>query len=365
MNNKTDWLKERKWGVFVHYLYHEYDKPSVKNNFKPAATWDECVSRFDVKKYAKTLHDLNAGYAIVTLMQGQPYLCAPNAEYDRIVGAKPGEFCSKRDLIMEIADELAKYDIPLMLYYTGDGPYKNKKTAKAFNYFNRDDEEVNADFLKKWTDVLREYAVRYGSKVKGWWIDGMYAHRGYNDENMKLYKDAVTAGNPDAILALNNGNVWIDWRLPGAASLTEDLVHPLEKVKRLFPLAEQTEDECVRIKAQEAFKIPGPARYSIHEDFVAGEETEFMKWYPKDRFADGAQWHILSFLGQPTSDSGICGKGGWACVGSKYSGEELKNYIEAVNRKGGVVSVEIAIFDNADFDKGQIEVLKSLKSIRN
>ena len=106
-----------------------------------------------------------------------------------------------------------------------------------------------------------------------------------------------------------------------------------------------------------------PARYSIHEDFTAGEETEFMKFYPNERFVDGAQWHILSFLGQPSADAGVCGKCGWSRVGSKYSGDELRDYVTAVNKKGGVVSVDIAVFDNGTFDKGQIEVLKALKNI--
>ena len=34
---------------------------------------------------------------------------------------------------------------------------------------------VPALFAQRWAEVLREYAVRYGAKVHGWWIDGCYA----------------------------------------------------------------------------------------------------------------------------------------------------------------------------------------------
>ena len=29
-------------------------------------------------------------------------------------------------------------------------------------------------FAQRWGSVLKEYAVRYGDKVKGWWVDGCY-----------------------------------------------------------------------------------------------------------------------------------------------------------------------------------------------
>ena len=38
---------------------------------------------------------------------------------------------------------------------------------------------MNDEFIEKWASVLEEYAVRYGDKVKGWWIDGCYDYFGY------------------------------------------------------------------------------------------------------------------------------------------------------------------------------------------
>ena len=197
MSHKADRLASQKWGIFTHYL-------SRIQNIDKRTSWNECVNEFDVKKFAKTLDEIKAGYVIFTIMQGSAELCAPNKTFELISGYLPGEACSERDLILELADELEKYGIDLMLYYTGDGPYKDKKAGNAFEYTHEGYDCVNADFVKKWAAVLEEYATRYKEKIKGWWIDGCYTALGYNDELLKIYKDAVLKVNPDAVVSFNN-----------------------------------------------------------------------------------------------------------------------------------------------------------------
>lgn len=54
--------------------------------------------------------------------------------------------------------------------------------------------------------MLQEYAVRYGTKVSGWWIDGCFRRPyGFNESTLKPFHDAVRAGNPQALVAMNNG----------------------------------------------------------------------------------------------------------------------------------------------------------------
>ena len=59
-------------------------------------------------------------------------------------------------------------------------------------------------FVKNWASVLEELSVRYGEKVRGWWIDGCYDETflRYDDELMSHYDRAVKKGNPDALVAL-------------------------------------------------------------------------------------------------------------------------------------------------------------------
>ena len=60
-------------------------------------------------------------------------------------------------------------------------------------------------FAQRWSSVLEEYAVRYGSKVSGWWIDGCYGNAfNYTDAKLQYYSNAIKAGNPHAIVAFNS-----------------------------------------------------------------------------------------------------------------------------------------------------------------
>jgi len=67
------WLKEAKFGVFVHYLGE-------------GPNWNERVESFDVEKFVEQLQRTATGYLILTLGQNSGYYCSPNAigkEVDR------------------------------------------------------------------------------------------------------------------------------------------------------------------------------------------------------------------------------------------------------------------------------------------
>ena len=365
---KTDWFKERKWGIFNHYLAQTVRGCGIGSKGEAEVSWEECVRQFDVSAYAKKVHEMGAGYVIFTILQGEPYLCAPNSTFDTIAEKAPGECCSERDLPMELADELAKYDIPLMLYFPSDGPFKDFDAMKKFGWDrSKDDipggyiEPVTLEFAKKWSSVLREYSLRYGSKVKGWWFDGFYEWVGYNDELIKYFSDAAHAGNPDAILAFNGGVVNIDYMNPKYSYLTEKFDNPFKKIDLVTKAAESGDKIAL-----EAFKNRAPFKRSIYDDYTAGEQNEF--WcYPDESIPEDCQWHVLSFLanrsGAPGKEGLWGGGAGWYGAGSAYTSDEIKEYVEKVSEKGGVVSIEIIIYRDGSFDKAQVETLRKLKNI--
>ena len=164
-------------------------------------SWDECVAEFDTDAFAAAMNEVGAGYVIFTVMQRRRTLIAPNATFDRISGYRPGEACTRRDLIEDLYQSLARYKIPLMLYYTGDGPCDDPQASKAFNWTY----PINDTFLERWSSVAREYGERYGKKVAGWWVDGCYPWLEYNDERLGVFAEALRAGNPDRIIAFNRG----------------------------------------------------------------------------------------------------------------------------------------------------------------
>ena len=123
MEQLSDRILSRRWGVFNHFLYG--NPGSEMPTGKDLSDWNAQVENFDVERVAHDLHEIGAGWYFITVMQGRKYMLAPNATFDRIAGTKPGEACAKRDLISDLYDALKKYDIDLYLYYTGDGPYKD------------------------------------------------------------------------------------------------------------------------------------------------------------------------------------------------------------------------------------------------
>ena len=239
-------------------------------------------------------------------MQGSRHMLAPNAAYDRIAGTKPGEACPRRDLIADLADALAPYDIDLFLYFTGDGPYLDPDIGPRFGLGNPRG-HVTETFVENWASVLREYAVRYGSKVKGWWIDGCYRKLlGYTDDLMQPYYDACKAGNPSALVALNDG---------------------------------------IKPDFQKNFRS---------EDFICGEFNDF-EALPPSRLIGGAQAHILAPLGCGRSDSPYSR---WRSRGARRSGECMLDYIRKANNAGMPVTVDLFVDHEGNWDEAQTEALR-------
>ncbi len=314
----TDFQREfanRKFGIFNHFLYGEpggFVKKQLSRD-EEAIEWNRQCNAFDAERIAYDLDRIGAGYYFITLMQGQRFMLAPNAAFDRICGTKPGECCAKRDLVAELIKALDKYGIALGLYFTGDGPYRDEYCTKGMGKVNEVPHKVNVEFVKNWTAVLEEYAVRYGDKVKAWWIDGTYdatvgCHLGYTQNELKYYYDAVKKGNPKALVACNNG------------------------VKDHF------------------------YKWYEKDDMTSGEFTDFTH-VPPSQLIDGALAQCLIALGiNPEHPQW----GGWRLPGLAIDRDGLKKYVDAVNKVGGVVTLDIAIDHEGMWDAEQFEMLKGL-----
>ncbi len=299
-NPNTDWFSRAGYGVFVHYLAGLQNNAGEIHSLGRETSWDACVREFDAARFADAMAEAGAGYVIFTMQQRSRFLIAPNATFDRLSGYRPGEACATRDLVEDLYQALHQKGIPLMLYWTGDGPLDDPKAGPAFGWKNK----VTTDYVRKWGSVVQEYGERYGDKVAGWWVDGCYRWIGYDDEKLGILARALKAGNPKRIIALNPG--------------VEDHV-----------------------------KV-----HSRHEDFTTGEQNRFHD-QPSSRWIDGEQWHILSFLGASFQ--------GWAQPGSKYRKSDLIEYIHEVNRAGGVVSIDVLLYRDGSLDRSQLEVLKALR----
>ncbi len=294
-NTATDWFHASKYGIFVHYLF------AAKEDF----------ASFNAQEFADAVNETGAKYAVMTLGQNSGYFCSPNAAYENYIGVPQGTYCATRDIPMEAADALAPYGIKLMLYLPSQGPSAaGDSIPLALGATERHDETnwyINEIYAARWSQVIREWAVRYGEKLAGWWFDGFYEGTGYTgsmaDYVSKLYKEACRVGNGGSLVAFNQG-------------VMNGFIKPATAV-------------C---------------------DYTAGEENSF-DFYPFARFYNGAQWQILSYLGS-----------WWGAADLKYESGYLAKYASKVIEAGGVITFEIHIDTNGSFSKVQTDELLLVKN---
>ena len=303
-STRADWMRDADYGVFVHYLANAVVRADDIHSDGVARDWNACVDAFDVERFANEMKRAGAGYVMFTLLQGSRFVVAPNAVYDEWFGFRPGEACARRDLPMELADALARRGIDLMLYFTGDGPCSDPGCVARGGFKT----PIPAEWVEKWAKVLECFAVRYGSKVKGWWIDGCYVKwgdYGYTPEKLRLYERAIRAGNPQAAIAFNN------------------------------PLS--CEDEKVE-------------PYMPFQDYSAGEKNHFRCLPQSDRLPDGERWHVLTYLGSS-----------WGRPGVKVPARTLSEYVYLVNRAGGALTIDVMCYWDGGLERSQINTLAMVR----
>ena len=234
-NPNTDWLRDARYGVFMHFLLADAKGLAL-------------VQEFDVDALARQLQTLGAKYFVLTLGQNSGYFNSPNAAYDRCTGYAPGERCSMRDLPLDLYQALKPKGIRLMLYLPCQTPNRDARAQRAFGLAQGPrDQPIDIEFARKWAQVIQEWSDRYGDKVAGWWFDGGYDRVRFNEEIAEIYAQAVKHGNPKAIVTFNPG---------------------------------------VRL-----------IRHTRAEDYTAGELNEPFKVLPASRWVEGSQWHALTYLG--------------------------------------------------------------------
>lgn len=234
-NSDTDWFRDAKCGVFIHFLPGD----TVALNR---------VEEFDVRALSVQLEALGAKYLVITLGQNSGFFNSPNAAYDHYTGYMPGERCSTRDLPLDLYQVLQPKGIKLMLYLPCQTPNRDARAQRAFGLpeGNRD-QPIDLEFAKKWAHVIQEWSDRYGDKVSGWWFDGGYERVHFNEQIAQVYAAAAKHGNPKAIVTFNPG---------------------------------------VRL-----------VRHTQAEDYTAGELNDPFGVLPSSRWVEGSQWHALTYMG--------------------------------------------------------------------
>ena len=213
---KTDWFHQARWGVMTHYLGAP---PSSAGGAElTAEAWNQQVNAFELNGLADQVASTGAKYLLFTLGQNSGHYCSPNAAYDKIVGISPSK-CSRRDLIADQAKALKSKNVKLMVYLPSGAPAADPVARKKLGWrwgspggWQLPGEPVGgrlAEFQRNWEAVIREWSLRWGKDVAGWWIDGCYfadqMYRFRDEPNFASFARALKAGNPEAIVAFNPG----------------------------------------------------------------------------------------------------------------------------------------------------------------
>jgi len=167
----------------------------------------------------------------------------------------------------------------------------------------------NAEFQRNWESIIREWSLRWGDKVSGWWFDGVYwpnnMYRSVAPPNFRSFAGAARAGNQRAVVAFNPGQV--------------------NRTISLTP----------------------------YEDYIAGEIEDPTLWSARRNFEgviDGAQIHFLSHLGAQ-----------WGQGAARFTTEQAVDFSRKVAQIGGVVTWDTPAGRDGTFAP---EFLAQLKAIR-
>ncbi len=298
MAHIADRLYEKKWGLSITYSYPRVHIEGV--------SWNDTVKMFDVKKFARQLSEMGVGYILWAALHNSEHMNVPNATYEKIAGTKPGEITSTRDIILELYEELSKYDIDLYLYFPANGPRVESEVTRKLGFFydyaevftlegNKPLPEgrLSDEYTARWSSVLHEIAERYKGKVKGYWIDNCSVLLGFNQHKMKPFFDAVKTADPNAIITFNKG------------------------------------------------VAPALRKWYEKEDYTAGEFNEF-EYIPEGRFTEGLQNHIFGPMGSK-----------WGKADARYSREYMLDYIRKVNKAGAAVTVNVKIYADGSLEEVQ------------
>jgi hypothetical protein len=302
-SSNTDWMRQAKFGIFMHYQYRIMlgysvaTKPSFpKATEMSAAGWNQFVDGFDVQGFAKQMGEAKAGWVVFCLDDHYfAWPCAPNKTFDDFTGYAAGEKCSQRDLIMELADALDAKGVKLVVYFAGLNGYMKEPKVLAGLMDEpggrggiNEKKPPSAETRGRRLAVLKEYADRYKDRIAGWWFDGMELNSyAAAPDDWSMVASIVRGPNPLAAIAFSYG---------------------------------PNEHACVR---------PGV------DDFTGGDtwtKQDLLRLTPRHSPAqNGILWHGKIYCGNVYHGQGSS---------NQFTDDQLIQWIKTCNSEGGVCTLD-------------------------
>lgn len=216
----TSWMTKGKYGIFMHYQYRILLNYSIRTDpIMPNASqmtseqWNKFVDGFDVKGFADQMAEARIGWVLFCIDDHFfGWQCAPNKAFCEYTGYAPGEKCSRRDLIKDLAGALKPKSVKLICYFAGLNGYNKEPRISAGlcdgtpRGFYNEKTPPSAESRKRRLAILKEYTDRYKDKIAGWWFDGVQLNT-YNDNpyDWRKINSIVRTANPKAVIAFSYG----------------------------------------------------------------------------------------------------------------------------------------------------------------
>ncbi len=305
--HRAAWMADGSYGIMVHYLI----APSGDTEEARTAAFNQTVAGFHLDAFVEQFMSTGADWLIFTIDQNTGYYCSPNRYLDRIL---PGH-TSDRDLMLEIAVRLKAFGKQVIAYLPSEVYGQSEAVHEAFAWAPADQSE----FQRRYCEFVRQYALKFGRMVDGWWFDGCYDWPHFNNSlyDWPQWFAAARAGNPDAVVAFNDGAFCIN------------------KVKPVTSLEDYH---------------AGEVHMLVDGKIKLGHDADSPLYLPEAQYIDGVQWHALVPV-----DSTFEGGEPY-----HYSDEELFGFVRACKSVKGAVTLNLPIGQDGLIPAGSLAQMQRL-----
>ncbi len=302
----TDWFADCTYGIGIHWT------TATTPRSGPPAPYQKAVEQFKLENFVDAIADTGAKYVLFTCTHALQMLPAPNSVVDAIL---PGR-TSQRDLIKEMAVQLKKRHIHLILYYNHScNQQEDMQWQRALGYHDTDKNRL-ADNL---CEIVAWMGQHYNDLLKAWWFDSPYS---------------LDPHGPHNTVSTDMTGFQFPWERFTAAAKTGN---------------------ASRLVTYNA-GINYTYLYTTHQDYWAGEMND-LKNPPTSRFQNnGLQWHGWTSL----DEFWVHTKLDTEIPNVLYTDEKLISFVQQCQKHQAPMTFNIGIYQDGTISPYAIEQLQTL-----
>jgi len=335
-NPRVQWMKG-KYGLMVHWIAPG-PLPQKGEHVKDL---DKAVDNFDINGFMADFDKTGADWLIFTIGQNRGFYASPNTVIDSLAGFG---HTPQRDLVLEIAKAVKKRGKKFIAYLPCE--VKGNPTMQESFGWNTQPGTDQAEFQEKYLKAVREWAVRFGQNLDGWWFDGCFFWDEFHNKYMKWenWYEASRAGNKNAAITFNDGSFCINITKPVVGSYdylsgeTEVLING-------------------KIRLGGRGKEDGTKLFMPEQAYVEGTQCLYHALLPIDAFWGHSNpwkaWQNVPFIP-------VIPKQG-EMEPPVYSDKDLLKFVSDFTKVGGAVTLNVGIFQEGRLGKETIKQLEKLR----